>query len=74
VIFQYLKGTYKQEGDCLFMQVNSERTRGSRFNLKEGRFRLHVRKKVFTQCTEALAQTSQRTCGFPIFGDVQDQA
>ena len=26
--FQYLKGTYKQEGEWLFMRVDSDRTRG----------------------------------------------
>ena len=26
--FQYLKGTYKQEGERLFMRVDSDRTRG----------------------------------------------
>ena len=35
-IFQYLKRAYKQEGVELFMQVDSGRTRGNRFNLKEG--------------------------------------
>ncbi len=37
--FQYLKGDYKQEGNQLFRQVDSDRTRGNVFKLKEGRFR-----------------------------------
>ena len=45
--FQYLKGVYKQEGEQLFARGDSDRTRGSGF--KEGRFRLEVRKKFFTQ-------------------------
>ena len=28
VIFQYLKGVYKHEGNQLFTRVNSDRTRG----------------------------------------------
>ena len=28
VAFQYLKGAYKQEGERLFMRVDSDRTRG----------------------------------------------
>ena len=49
VAFQYLKGAYKQEGERLFMRVDSDRTRGSGFKLRQGRFRLDVRRKVFTQ-------------------------
>ena len=41
--FQYLKGTYKQEGSKLFERVDNSRTRGNSFKLKEGRFRLDVR-------------------------------
>ena len=47
--FQYLKGAYEQEGDQLFTQADSDRTRGNGFKLKEERFRLDVRKKFFTQ-------------------------
>ena len=41
--FQYLKRAYKQEGNQLFTWVDSDRTRGNGFKLKEGRFRLDVR-------------------------------
>ena len=37
VAFQYLKGVYKQEGERLFMRVDSDRTRGNGFKLKQGR-------------------------------------
>jgi len=49
VAFQYLKGAYKQEGERLFMRVDSDRTRGNRFKLRQKRFRLDIRRKVFTQ-------------------------
>jgi len=49
VAFQYLKGAYKQEGDQLFTWLDSDRTTGNGFKLKEGRFRLAVMKKFFTQ-------------------------
>ena len=49
VAFQYLKGAYKQEGEWPFMMVDSDGTRGNGFKLKEGRFRLDVRSKFFTQ-------------------------
>ena len=32
--FQYLKGTYKQEGQWLFTRVDSDRTRGNGFKLR----------------------------------------
>ncbi|GAB0179208.1 hypothetical protein GRJ2_000386100 [Grus japonensis] len=45
--FQYLKGpTGKLERDCL-SGAWSDKTRGNRLKLKEGRFRLDVRKKFF---------------------------
>ena len=49
VAFQYLKGAYKQEGKRLFTKVDSDKTRGNGFKLRQGRFRLDIRKKFFTQ-------------------------
>ena len=49
VAFQYLKETYKQEGEGLFTRVDSDRTGGNGFKLRQGRFRLAVRRKFFTQ-------------------------
>ena len=46
--FQSLKGAYKKDGDGLFSQPCCDNTRGSGFKLKEGRFRLGLRKKSFT--------------------------
>lgn len=46
--FQYLKGTYKQEGSQHFEKIDNSRTRGNGFKLREGRFRLDVRGKFFT--------------------------
>ena len=31
VVFQYLKGAYKQEGEQLFSRMHSDRTRGNGF-------------------------------------------
>jgi len=46
--FQYLKGAYRKDGEGLFTRVCSDRTRHSGLRLKEGRFRLDIRKKFFT--------------------------
>jgi len=48
VAFQYLKGAYRKDGEGLFKRVCSDRTRGIGFKLREGRFRLDIRKKFFT--------------------------
>ncbi|GAB0188358.1 hypothetical protein GRJ2_001301100 [Grus japonensis] len=46
--FQYLKGAYKKAAEGLFIRDCSDRTRGNGLKLKEGRFRLEIRKKFFT--------------------------
>jgi len=47
--FQYMKGAYRWEGEQYFTCSDSDRKRGNGFKLTEGRFRLDVRKKFFTQ-------------------------
>ncbi|KAK4809676.1 LOW QUALITY PROTEIN: hypothetical protein QYF61_002573 [Mycteria americana] len=47
VAFQYLKGACKKDGDRLFSRSCCDRTRDNGFTLKEGRFRLDIRKKFF---------------------------
>jgi len=45
--FQYLRGAYRKDGEGLFTSVCSDRTRGNSSKLKEGRFRLDIRKTFF---------------------------
>ena len=47
--FHYLKGAYDQEGEWLLMRGDSERTRGNGLKLRQGRLRLDIRRKLFTQ-------------------------
>jgi len=42
------EGTYKKAGEGLFIRAHSERIRGTGFKLKDSRFRLHIRKTLFT--------------------------
>jgi len=46
--FQYLKGGYRKDGEGLFTGLFSDSPRGNGCKLKEGRFRLDIRKKFFT--------------------------
>jgi len=45
--FHYLKGADKKDGDRLFSRACCNRTRSSGFKLREGKFRLVIRKKIF---------------------------
>ena len=46
--FQYPKGAYKKAEGGLLTRISSDRSRTNCFKLKEGRFRLDMRKKFFT--------------------------
>jgi len=46
--FQCLKRAYRKEGENIFIRACCNRTRSNGFKLREGRFRLDIRKKFFT--------------------------
>jgi len=46
--FQSIKGAYKKVRKILFTRAHSDRARDNDFKLKQGRFRLDIRKKFFT--------------------------
>jgi len=46
--FQYLKPAYRKDGENLFSKACCNRTRSNGFKLREGRFRLDIRKNFFT--------------------------
>ena len=46
--FQYLKWAYREDGENLFSKACCDRTRSNGFKLREGRFRLEIRKQCFT--------------------------
>jgi len=45
--FQYLEGAYRKDGENVFNRACCNRTRGNSFKLREGRFRLDIRKTFF---------------------------
>ncbi|KAK4826196.1 hypothetical protein QYF61_006140 [Mycteria americana] len=80
VAFQYVKGAYKKDGDRLFTKACSDRTRGKGFKLKEGRFRLDMRKTFITirvvthwhRCPEKLWMSHHQKSSRPVKGQTYD--
>jgi len=74
-VFQYLKGSYRQEADQPFTQSDCDRTKGSGFKLKRGEVQIRCYEEVlYCEGGEALTQATHRSCGCPIPGGVQGQA
>jgi len=72
--FQYLKWSYKKDGDRLFSRACCDRTGRNGFKLKEGRFRLDIRKNfLYSEGGETLERVAQRGSGGLIPGNIQGQ-
>ena len=72
--FQYLKEGNKKGGGRLFCRIFCNRACGNSFKLKEGRFRLDIRKNFFyNKVDEMLEQIAQSGGDCPSPGDIQGQ-
>ena len=49
VAFSYSKRAYNQEGDQLFTQSDTDRTRGNGLKIKDWKFKLVIRRKYFPE-------------------------
>jgi len=71
--FQYLRGSCKHNGDRLFAQTDSDSTRENDFKLKEGRFKLDVWEKFFTQRAKRSWHSCPEKLWCPIPGGAEGQ-
>ena len=70
---QYLKGAYRKEGENLFSKAYCDRRRSNGFKLRKGRFRLDIRKEIFTRIVVKHWNGLPRGSGVPIPGNIQGQ-
>lgn len=69
---QYLRGTYKQEGDQFLTWSN--RTRGNGFELKQWGLGLDIKEEIiYSEGSEAAEQAAWISCGCSIPRDIQGQ-
>ena len=69
--FQYLEEVYKQEGNQVFVWIDSGKKRENGFKIKEGRFRLDVSGKFLTErlvrCWSRLPREAADTLSLEVF-------
>ena len=57
--FQYLKRSYRKDGERIFSRVCHDISRGNGFKLKEGRFRLDIKEVFYSEGGDTLEQITR---------------
>ena len=66
--FNYMKEDYKEDGAKLFSMVADDRTRSNDFKLRQGKFRLDIRKISHKEDNKAVEKSTQRGGRIAILG------
>lgn len=72
VVFRYLMKDYSEDRDRHFLGLHSERKRGNRHKLPQGKSQIDIRKTYYHDSAKTVEQVAQKSWGVSILGGLQD--